>query len=405
MWRDLPVRYPEEGVYSRSGEDSALLESLISQVPVAGLRGRGFLSIYTYHGANTFDLQHHRQLALYRGADRTFIEDHRIALRRALAAYCLPRSPKITFKASGQEVFNLQTRQRRAILIYNRMFGEAPNLESVEGMERYEFTEDRSRYDEAVAVIFHIPDLPDTTHLRKRPGQIWVAWSMECEANYPQLVDAEFMAPFDLRMAYPLRSDINVNYVPTTLYEGEVGLDHPKSSTRLACSWISGLVDNSGREEYLRELARYMEIHFYGSQGDRVLENDQGRPTKLSVVGTYKFDLAFENTLAQDYVTEKFFDPLVAGTVPVYLGAPNVIDFAPTDHCFLDVRHYPRPADLAERLLELDRDDESYAQLVNWRSQPPRPGFREFYSVATSCPFRRLCDTLDEIWKQGEVEP
>jgi hypothetical protein len=34
----------------------------------------------------------------------------------------------------------------------------------------------------------------------------------------------------------------------------------------------------------------------------------------------YKFALVTENTNALDYVTEKLFQALLAGTVPVYMG-------------------------------------------------------------------------------------
>lgn len=43
----------------------------------------------------------------------------------------------------------------------------------------------------------------------------------------------------------------------------------------------------------------------------------------------YKFVLAFENSATKDYVTEKFFDALDAGAVPVVYGAPNIHDFEP----------------------------------------------------------------------------
>lgn len=41
---------------------------------------------------------------------------------------------------------------------------------------------------------------------------------------------------------------------------------------------------------------------------------------KRSVAGKYMFNLAFENAVEVGYVTEKPFDALMAGTVPVYLG-------------------------------------------------------------------------------------
>jgi hypothetical protein len=41
---------------------------------------------------------------------------------------------------------------------------------------------------------------------------------------------------------------------------------------------------------------------------------------KQKVIGKFLFNLAFENSLESGYVTEKPFDALMAGTVPVYLG-------------------------------------------------------------------------------------
>jgi hypothetical protein len=42
--------------------------------------------------------------------------------------------------------------------------------------------------------------------------------------------------------------------------------------------------------------------------------------TSMQVLGRYQFNFAFENSIEDGYVTEKVFDALVSGTVPVYLG-------------------------------------------------------------------------------------
>lgn len=41
----------------------------------------------------------------------------------------------------------------------------------------------------------------------------------------------------------------------------------------------------------------------------------------LRLMAKYKFTLAFENALGEDYITEKFWRPLKLGSVPVYLGS------------------------------------------------------------------------------------
>jgi len=49
----------------------------------------------------------------------------------------------------------------------------------------------------------------------------------------------------------------------------------------------------------------------------------------------HKFYLAFENSNTKDYVTEKVFHAWRAGTVPIYMGAENIADFAPHPHSYI----------------------------------------------------------------------
>jgi hypothetical protein len=109
---------------------------------------------------------------------------------------------------------------------------------------------------------------------------------------------------------------------------------------------------------------KYAKVDSYGDilRNRELPEVDCGRDTRLATLARYKFTLAFENSIAPDYVTEKFFDPLIAGSVPVYLGAPNVSDFAPADRCFINVADFSSPAALAAHLNILIQDAEAYAR-------------------------------------------
>ncbi len=62
-------------------------------------------------------------------------------------------------------------------------------------------------------------------------------------------------------------------------------------------------------------------------------------PNKLDVLKTFRFTLAFENCIFPGYVTEKIFDAMLGGSVPIYLGAPDIEDFVPSG-CFIDFRQY-----------------------------------------------------------------
>lgn len=43
----------------------------------------------------------------------------------------------------------------------------------------------------------------------------------------------------------------------------------------------------------------------------------------FAFVAQYKFTLAFENAVCDDYITEKLWRPLIVGSVPVYYGSPT----------------------------------------------------------------------------------
>jgi hypothetical protein len=287
--------------------------------------------------------------------------------------------------------------QETLILVFNSMWDQPVGEEPAVLGAGCRITSDVTTFGDAAAVVFHIPSLRKLPTLKPR-GQLWVAWSMESEVNYPRLRDPSFMRQFDLTMTYRLDADVAVAY---TSYYGDVANlaralripPRPKSGDKLASLFISSGINRSGRIEYATELMRYLEIHSYG----RVLMNrevplpDRGRPSKLDTLAHYKFDLSFENSCAEDYVTEKFFDPLVAGTVPVYLGAPNVDRFAPGDRCFINTGDFQNPKDLADYLLYLARDESAYAAYHSWKQHPFRPSFHELLEGQEAPPFGRLC--------------
>ncbi len=61
---------------------------------------------------------------------------------------------------------------------------------------------------------------------------------------------------------------------------------------------------------------------------------------KNEVQSRYKFVLAYENTCAiPGYISEKLWDVFFSGAVPVYFGAPNILDYVP-ENCFIDARKF-----------------------------------------------------------------
>ena len=46
--------------------------------------------------------------------------------------------------------------------------------------------------------------------------------------------------------------------------------------------------------------------------------------SKSETLGRYTFALCFENMVLKGWITEKIFDCFYSGTVPIYLGAPDL---------------------------------------------------------------------------------
>lgn len=61
--------------------------------------------------------------------------------------------------------------------------------------------------------------------------------------------------------------------------------------------------------------------------------------SKYAVLSHYQFCLCFENMEMQGYVTEKIFDCLYSGTIPLYWGAPDIEALIPCE-AYVDARKY-----------------------------------------------------------------
>ena len=61
--------------------------------------------------------------------------------------------------------------------------------------------------------------------------------------------------------------------------------------------------------------------------------------SKFDVLQRYTFCLCFENMAMNGYITEKIFDCLYAGTIPLYLGAPDISKYIPST-AYVDCRKF-----------------------------------------------------------------
>jgi len=83
---------------------------------------------------------------------------------------------------------------------------------------------------------------------------------------------------------------------------------------------------------------------------------------KISFISKYKFTIAFENESSPNYVTEKIFDPLYAGSIPIYWGAPNVTEYF-NPKSFINVQDFASFDEVIEFVKEIDTNTDLYQEM------------------------------------------
>ena len=174
------------------------------------------------------------------------------------------------------------------------------------------------------------------------------------------------------------------------------------------CNFVysnSNFSDTSVREGFAQLLMRHERVDCPG----RVLNNTTrlppyrsgsyaGRAAKLVYQSSYRFTIAFENTSADHYVTEKIVHALSVGSIPIYWGCPQVAEYYNPD-AFVNCHAFDSFDEVVERVMELEADPEQ--REIMRRAPVLQPGSRVlaahrdleacWLSLSARAPRRRGC--------------
>ncbi|KAG0027494.1 Alpha-(1,3)-fucosyltransferase 11 [Podila clonocystis] len=112
----------------------------------------------------------------------------------------------------------------------------------------------------------------------------------------------------------------------------------------------------SGRENYVKELLKVMDVDIYVPY------------TEQEVIADYKFYLALESANCQDYVTNSLVQALAVGTVPIVDGPKNYDRFSPSGTALIRVDSFLAPELMATELNALDQEDTDYLARLSYRA-------------------------------------
>lgn len=141
---------------------------------------------------------------------------------------------------------------------------------------------------------------------------------------------------------------INGNHKPTSC-EGEL---YSRRIEALAALAKFGKVDLYGRGWERWWSRNSLWLPYWRHRGALMSIYKGSCSSKYEVLSRYEFALCFENMVMKGYITEKIFDCLYAGTIPLYLGATDIAELIP-EEAYIDCRQFASWEQMQEVLMSM----------------------------------------------------
>lgn len=254
----------------------------------------------------------------------------------------------------------------------------------------------------------------DVARARPRPDQLLAFYSLESGVHYnivynTKKIGFNFSVDYRIWPGHPEGlPDIPAVYLlnptmPTFSIDFRRPPPLPKRKDAYVAAFISNCNAANNRMQVLKELMDLIPVHSYGACFHNADEpaNDSGQRASmignspaLQLGGEYHFVFAPENANEVGYVTEKVYKALAMGSVPIYLGAPDVGRYIPHPSAIVNVGDFKTTADLADHLKSLVEDEEAYLKKYEWKKREFSPDFQRVLRLATRTVHCRLAMKL-----------
>lgn len=222
-----------------------------------------------------------------------------------------------------------------------------------------------------------------------------IIYSMESAQHYSELkIDQEAYRKDTFYATTSFRSEIPLPYFSWAEYN----ISSPAVQYDDAIKGASFLARNcesmSNREEIVEGLMKTTRVDalsecLHNAEPPEGVD-DGGLGGKIAIMRSYLFHLAFENSNEEDYVTEKLFGTLQAGTLPIYYGAANVKEHAPPNS-IISWHDFKSTKELARYMNKVAKDKALYDSYHEWRTKPLPESFRKKFDFTRTHSVCRMC--------------
>ena len=153
-------------------------------------------------------------------------------------------------------------------------------------------------------------------------------------------------------------------------------LAHDRTNDSKAAWFVSNCKTKSNRESLVEEIMGSIPVDVYGKCSKLYNTNFEEKTCERGCDGNqydcskehcykmletnYRYYLSFENSICQDYVTEKFFKPMEHDVLPISLNGADMNQISPP-HSSINILDFNSTLDLIDYLEKLSNDNALYA--------------------------------------------
>jgi len=271
--------------------------------------------------------------------------------------------------------------------------------------------------------VFHPPpklssDVVDFYYAHESPDHYGYELRGDTEYSQKSLANMQYLAWFNGDPDSNLQSSVWYPFGPSV---GSLMRDYKYFTKSMAeripvVAWMSKDCVQRDRINLLVALSKHFPVFSMGRCEQNIAppQNDPGRlgdfEMQQELKSRYMFYFALENGVqCPHYMTEKIFDALTRGSIPIYIGWDGVEDYIPSKDAVIDLRDFSSIDKLAAKLAQIATDETEYNKYHAWRHKSPSEWplkFRNLVRQVSADLKFGICSTLKEgPSKHPPIEP
>ncbi|EGG19524.1 glycosyltransferase [Cavenderia fasciculata] len=294
---------------------------------------------------------------------------------------------------------------------------------------------DKNKIDQVDAVVFEAQPLGNFgyAYLKETPpfpqkdvGQKFINFGFEHEDYFPIQTEPGYLAHIDANATFRQFNQIPLTFTCSWgMYENG-SIDNFKDAyvrpynekLRVVAFMATNCMGGGAiyRTNYIKDMMTTIQVDAMGEciQNKKLSPEEFPKPVfadlglsmkiKREVFSRYLFSLAFENNNKTDYVSEKVYTCLLSGSLPIYMGAPNIDDFVPRNSV-IKTNDFESPQHLVKYLKYLMTNETAYNEYFEWKKEVYPEMFKQKYSrcafYAGDCD---ICKYVHKLIEQDKVK-